>query len=164
MPKFSDSFFIPGQVKGKARQKFRAIRAGLDKRGREKWIAAPYDDPDAGDAEWKAIVLAAMMERAPREPIDGPVAVVWSAAFERPKSHFINGNRERGTLKNDAPSLHAVKPDIDNVEKLLFDAATKAGMWTDDCRVCHASGVKGYARPGEPGDRGPGAWVEVRGL
>jgi Holliday junction resolvase RusA-like endonuclease len=49
-----------------------------------------------------------------------------------------------------------VKPDWDNISKLVCDAATQSGvLWHDDCQIVDGRSIKLYAPPGEPG------WIEL---
>lgn len=45
------------------------------------------------------------------------------------------------------PALHVVKPDRDNVDKLVLDAMKRAGLLVDDDQVAAGGLVKVYARP-----------------
>nr|WP_245676886.1 RusA family crossover junction endodeoxyribonuclease [Oligoflexus tunisiensis] len=49
-----------------------------------------------------------------------------------------------------------VKPDADNIWKLVADAATQSGvLWGDDCQIVDGRSIKLYAPPGVPG------WIEL---
>ena len=41
------------------------------------------------------------------------------------------------------------KPDFDNIAKAVCDGITRAGLWTDDCRVMDGRVVKWRAAIGE---------------
>jgi Holliday junction resolvase RusA-like endonuclease len=82
----------------------------------------------------------------------GPVSVTIAAIMARPKDHFL-----RGKLRDGAPKRHAQKPDIDNIEKAVLDALTKARVWRDDCQVDWVLVRRRWAI----GDEKPGLIVEV---
>jgi Holliday junction resolvase RusA-like endonuclease len=76
----------------------------------------------------------------------GPVEVRLEFIFER-------SGKSSNTLQY-AETFHTKKPDIDNLEKAVLDALTKAGAWQDDAYVASIHSIKRYARPGEkPGVR-----------
>jgi Holliday junction resolvase RusA-like endonuclease len=52
---------------------------------------------------------------------------------------------------------HTVKPDIDNLVKLVLDAMTKAGFWKDDSQVVILKAEKRWA-----GNEECGISVEVK--
>lgn len=89
-----------------------------------------------------------------RHPLDGrahggtkptPVSVVIRMTFTRPKSW------DRKTLDPDGAFLMPTKPDIDNLEKLILDAAMDAGVLYDDGAVAMSTKVKVFsARGGKP--------------
>ena len=63
-----------------------------------------------------------------------PIMLEATFRFPRPKSHFGTGkNADR--LKVTAPRWHVVKPDVDNLLKLVKDAL-KGVAWHDDSQVC----------------------------
>ncbi len=66
-------------------------------------------------------------------PIIGPLAVRMIFNLERPKS-----------TKRLFPE---VRPDLDNLVKLVKDAASKADLWGDDSQVCAMIVEKRYASP-----------------
>ena len=75
----------------------------------------------------------------------GPMAVRVSYRFYPPKS-WSKTKTERA-LRGDQP--HVSKPDLDNLDKMLFDVLTDAGWWTDDCLLIRAHSDKAYgSRPG----------------
>lgn len=57
------------------------------------------------------------------------------------------------TIKRIWPS---VPPDLDKLDRGLFDALTLAGVWVDDALVIRSTSTKTYAD-----DRGPGALVKI---
>ena len=84
---------------------------------------------------WRALVTAAAAEAHSGDRIEGPVLVVIEFRFGRPKS-----------VKREWPS---VKPDIDKLERALFDGITDSGLWRDDAQVVQVSKKNVYAeRPG----------------
>ncbi|HYX36846.1 MAG TPA: RusA family crossover junction endodeoxyribonuclease [Oligoflexus sp.] len=77
------------------------------------------------------------------ELLRGPLQVLIVAYRSRPKS------------KPKAVYVD-VKPDWDNISKLVCDAATQSGvLWDDDCQIVDGRSIKLYAPPGEPG------WIEL---
>ena len=133
-----------GVVKGQPRA--RATRAG--------GFVRMYT-PDTADAMKAGLVAEAIRQMAAsgwRRDYDGPVAVTITAIMARPKAHFL-----RGKLRENAPKRHAQKPDIDNIEKAVLDALTKARVWRDDAQVDWVLKRRVWAWDGEP----PGLIVEV---
>ena len=133
-----------GVVKGQPRA--RATRAG--------GFVRMYT-PDTADAMKAGLVAEAIQKMAIsgwRRDYDGPVAVTITAIMARPKAHFL-----RGKLRENAPKRHAQKPDIDNIEKAVLDALTKARVWRDDAQVDWVLKRRVWAWEGEP----PGLIVEV---
>ena len=86
-----------------------------------------------------------------RPPLTGPCALDVFAVMPRPK---------RLCRKRDDPGRAAcvAKPDCTNVQKLVEDAITRAGVWTDDAIVVETACRKVYAAIGEA----PGVHVRVR--
>ena len=99
---------------------------------------------------WRQMVQCYAAGRGPREPLDCAIKV--DIAFFMP--------RTKALLKNSSPLdpiPHTVKPDKDNLEKLILDELTKLGWWVDDSRVCAGLTTKHYhAR-----DMKPGAMISV---
>lgn len=109
---------------------------------------------DPGTAtEWKKCIEHAGRPHAPVLPHDGPVGLRIWFAMPRPKSHYRAG----GGLRDDAPTRHLAKPDLDNLEKAVMDTLTKIGFWRDDSLVCSKETHKVY------GER-PGCSIKVYGM
>lgn len=77
-------------------------------------------------------------------PLDKPVEVWVAFIFARP-------------ARTKFGAFPAGKPDLDNLEKSLFDAANKV-LWTDDCRVVKKHSQKVWAQDGQA----PGVLLEFR--
>ena len=61
----------------------------------------------------------------------------------RPKKHFRTGKYSK-VLKNNAPMLHSVKPDADNLAKLVLDVLENAGFYKNDSQICQLQIEKLY--------------------
>ena len=87
---------------------------------------------------------------------DCPVLVDLAFYMPRPGYHFTKG----GELRDDAPVWCAVPPDIDKLERAVFDAMTAARVWVDDSRAVMVHKSQRYAGPGQA----PGVSVLVTEL
>ena len=85
-------------------------------------------------------------EFAPKHPLEGPISVSMIFSMPRPKAHYRTG-RYSHLLKENVPSLHISKPDIDNIVKFYLDAMT-GSFWKDDASVCTVEASKIYAEEG----------------
>lgn len=77
------------------------------------------------------------------DPIIGGVGVLLNYYMKRPKNHFGTGRNE-GKLKSSAPKYHTKKPDIDNLNKFVFDCLNKY-TWKDDSQIVLVFSEKKYA-------------------
>jgi Holliday junction resolvase RusA-like endonuclease len=94
----------------------------------------------------------------------GPVAVRVDFVMARPRSHYLpaNGRRSEPVLRLDAPMWHTGKPDVNKLERALFDAL-KAVVWHDDEQVVDARARKPYTLEAGPSRyMNPGAVVSIR--
>ena len=67
-------------------------------------------------------------------PAAGPIILTLVFEFERPAAHYV-GRRKGGELRDDAPRRwHTIKPDGDNLVKLIKDALNGVA-WRDDAEV-----------------------------
>lgn len=140
-------FFIPGEPVPWPRAHPRIIRQGGKPRAimyypsDERSDAQKLDPNCLSIAEWKSRVKragAAAFKGC--EPIDGAVRLCLQFFFSRPDWHFRGKAR---VLREDAPRHHTVKPDADNLQKVIMDSLNKIA-WTDDCRICQPFADKLY--------------------
>ena len=61
----------------------------------------------------------------------------------RPKSHYGTG-KNAGKLKLNAPTLHTKKPDLDNLEKMVYDCLDHVS-WKDDSQIVKSIAQKVYS-------------------
>jgi len=89
----------------------------------------------------------AMAEQYTHYPIAVPIAVKMFFFMVRPKSHCGTG-RNAGKLKESAPMIHCVKPDVSNLVKFYEDCANGI-IWLDDSQIWRIQGAKIYCKPEE---------------
>lgn len=90
---------------------------------------------------WRA-TIATIAAREVGEIFHNPVTVMLKFTFPRPKAHYGSG-RNAATVKLSAPHFHTVKPDIDKLQRAVFDALTSI-VWRDDSQVCVVRAEKVY--------------------
>jgi len=115
----------------KAQQRHRAVRMGNHIRQYEP------------SAAHKADFLSIVQNNAPDVPFSTPLNVDITFYFSRPKGHFGTGSK-LNVLKPQAPLLHISKPDLDNLNKGVFDALNKV-FWKDDSIICSGTFKKEYS-------------------
>ena len=76
-------------------------------------------------------------------PIKGPIRITVRFFMKRPKSHYRTGIKSN-EIKGNAPSIHSYKPDIDNLQKMVFDYCNGL-MWVDDALICDVHCRKDYS-------------------
>jgi Holliday junction resolvase RusA-like endonuclease len=84
-------------------------------------------------------------------PMDALYSVLVLAVFPRPK-RLLERSKRTGALlhASEHRMRYESKPDLDNVLKAVADGCTKAGLWTDDCRIDNWDGSRRvYAAVGE---------------
>lgn len=108
---------------------------------------------DPGTAEgWKGAIAAALRSHAGKLNPDA-LRVDLTFFFPRPKSHFGTG-KNASKLKPSAPVWHLKKPDVDNLEKAVFDALSEKsgiGLWKDDTQIIDSRSKKRWADDTSPG-------------
>jgi Holliday junction resolvase RusA-like endonuclease len=84
---------------------------------------------------------------AGQPPITDPVIVRAEFHFARPAAHYGTG-RNRGRLKDSAPTWHAQQPDLDKLFRLILDSLTHAAVWADDKLAGRLTGEKHWTETG----------------
>ena len=77
-------------------------------------------------AKWRTLAVRAIAEAAPAR-FEGPVRAELVIVVGRPLSPTLRGGAPR--------TLHTGKPDLDNVEKGVYDALVAAGVLSDDTQI-----------------------------
>lgn len=83
-----------------------------------------YDTPSVRHA--KATWLAVFEKHKPVSPFLGPLRLNMVLTYPAPRK-----TQGRGV----SVKAMGVRPDIDNLCKIIFDAMTKAGYWQDDSQI-----------------------------
>lgn len=130
------SFFVPG-----------IPQPGGSKRGFQhkhtKRIIITEDNKKS--KPWRDSVMAAAMAVHKGELLRGPVGIVITFVFPRPKGHFGSG-KNAARLKASAPKRHTVKPDATKLMRSTEDAL-KGIVWADDSQICVQTVSKSYGAP-----------------
>ena len=86
------------------------------------------------------------------KPLEWPIHLWFKAVFVKPNSW--------SQKKKDTTYWHVVKPDLDNIEKLIKDAL-KNVAWKDDCQVSYVIKTKVYVQNSL---ELPGLYIEIQDL
>ncbi|AYN56860.1 RusA-like resolvase [Arthrobacter phage Andrew] len=120
------------------------IPQGSKRIGRSKATGRPIllDDNDRSLKPWRELV-AWTGKKAIKggAPLDGPLVVGLTFYLPRPGGHY----KKDGSLRAAAPKWPAVKPDVDKLERAVFDALTAGKVWADDARAVEVHKTKLYA-------------------
>lgn len=103
---------------------------------------------------WRFAVSQAALQTA-QPLIDGPVSVLITFLFSRPKAHY----NSKGQLKDAAPFYKSNKPDLDKLCRSTLDGITNV-LIKDDSQVVTLIAAKQYANEGEL----PGALITISKL
>ncbi len=109
---------------------------------------------------WRATVAATAAAQVAGEPDYQTLTAAFVRVtfyFRRPKSHYRTG-RNSHLFRGDAPTWHTNKPDVDKLQRAVFDALTDAGAISDDCRIARVLAMKVWADPEQP----TGVFIEVQ--
>lgn len=105
--------------------------------------AGVYTPKTADD--WKSAIIEAAKPYVPQLPVEGPVQVEIIYYLKRPQ-------RLMRKIDPDTSIPHEKKPDIDNLNKAVFDALTMVKLWNDDSQVYQITAKKYYhSKSGKPG-------------
>jgi crossover junction endodeoxyribonuclease RusA len=92
---------------------------------------------------WAGIVTTQALDAMGRvAPFPGPVDLYVKFTLPRPKSHYRTG-RHGHLLREDAPSMHSGKPDLDKLLRCLKDSLTGV-CYGDDGQVWSVTAFKQY--------------------
>lgn len=121
--------------------------------GRHSIEANPNLAPWRADAIWR---LQKAMQEQMVVQFTGPVGVVATFVYARPRSHYGTG-KNANKVKAGAPTWKATAADLDKLQRALGDALTQAGVLRDDALIVRWDALKVW---------GAGGCVEltVRGL
>lgn len=101
-------------------------------------------NPDTADG-WKNRVILAMGQYKPPAPHLGPVRIDRTFYFPRPQRLLKPGSPA-------GPIPHTAKPDLDNLDKAVFDALKSSHLYRDDAQVYGGNHHKLYVALGaQPG-------------
>ena len=98
-------------------------------------------DPSSKDKKQIWLQIAA---HKPKRPYVGDISLKLTFYMPRPKSHYRTGKRSH-VLKAKAPVFHSVKPDLDNLVKLISDCIGNRTFIVDDSQICALSAIKVYS-------------------
>jgi len=125
-------FTVPGLPIAKARPKFARIGNGV----------RTYSTQGGQEKTFASLVIESLGSPPTPAPPKVPVEMELLFVMPRPGYHFGTG-KNAGRLKDNAPEVHTVKPDLDNLEKFVKDSLNKV-LWHDDAQVCEVSKRKVY--------------------
>lgn len=91
--------------------------------------------------QWTKAAQGYLRDQFKRSPLSGPLRVSMLCVFPLPKGKY----RVRKPVKR---SWHTFKPDLDNVEKICFDAGNGI-LWKDDAIICCVETTKIIGAQGE---------------
>ena len=99
-------------------------------------------DPSAVD---KKEYIKQLQFLKPDKPHNSPISLKVVFVMPYPKKYYRSGKYSH-ILKHNAPKLHAVKPDIDNLIKFLLDVLQDAEWIKDDSIITNISAQKVYGQ------------------
>lgn len=124
------AIFIPGNPAAKGNIRYLGQRGGR----------AILTDATKNLKPWDSRVRSALLddENQPKAYFDGPVHIELEFVMPRPVS----------TPKRFTPPA-VKKPDLDKLQRAVFDAISSAGVWRDDSQVVSVQASKRLAQIGE---------------
>jgi len=97
-------------------------------------------DPSMGK---KNDFIYIIQEKAPKEPLTGPIGITIIFYFGRPNSHYGTGKKKE-MLKDNAPEFHTSRKDLDNCVKFATDSMNHV-FYKDDSQICRLFSEKLYS-------------------
>jgi Holliday junction resolvase RusA-like endonuclease len=106
------------------------------------WKSRRFYTKDPIKAESQRIYAHALHQRTKGPPLAGPLDVTIWLIYPLTKAL---AKKHADRLADDSFTLpHPVRPDVDNLSKLLLDTLTKARIWEDDSQACDLNLRKRY--------------------
>ena len=115
-------------------------------------------DPSAKD---KKDIILQIAKYKPKTPFAGDITLHLTFYMPRPKSHYRTGRRSH-VRKAKAPVFHSVKPDLDNLVKLISDCIGNRTFIVDDSQICALSAIKVYSDDLDWNNDHPRTEVEIK--
>ena len=81
----------------------------------------------------------------PKRPLAGDIMLKLVFFMPRPKNHYRTG-KYKHILKDNMPERHSIKPDLDNLVKMVADII-QPQMIVDDSQICMLQAEKIYGKP-----------------
>ena len=115
-------FFVPGTPRpGGSKRVFLNSKTG-------KPIVT--DAAGKGNREWRNAVMDFAQQAYQHEPLSGILGLSVTFVMPHPKSHYRKG----GTLKQNIPTYHGLRPDATKLLRSTEDALTGI-LWLDDAQI-----------------------------
>ena len=80
----------------------------------------------------------------PKTPLAGDIMVKLIFVMPRPQNHFRTG-KYKHLLKDNMPERHSIKPDLDNLVKMICDILQPQFI-IDDSQICMLQAEKIYGK------------------
>ena len=116
-----------------------------------------YYDPSSKD---KKDIMLQIAKYRPKKPLEGNIQLSLWFYMPRPKSHYRTGRRSH-VLKAKAPIYHSIKPDLDNLVKLISDCIGNRTFIVDDSQICGILTIKAYSNDSEWNNDHPRTEVKI---
>ena len=103
-------------------------------------------DPSSTDKKEMWLQIA---KYRPKTPLTGDIYMKAEFYMPRPKHHFKTKAGKPTEIVKDKYKkikLHSIKPDLDNLIKMLADVV-QPQMICDDSQICWLSAIKQYGKP-----------------
>ena len=100
-----------------------------------------YYDPSSKD---KKDIMLQIAKFKPKTPLLGDIMLSIRFTMPYPKKYYRTGKYSH-LLKDNAPKHHSIKPDLDNLVKLISDVL-QPDFYVDDSQICQIYAEKMYGK------------------
>ena len=108
------------------------VRAGVGKKSGKPFVYKTQSDI----SKKYALVIDALKTHAPKDPIEGPVALTIILYYPWRKEDLKTVADRAKRDKTGYWEWHTTKPDAGNIKKEIEDQMTSLRYWIDDAQVC----------------------------